>query len=528
MIYKKHVLTFIIILIGVLFFSCRTGTKEDRQNKTKLVDVDSNRLGQNAIITVVSDDSLVLKNIYLSGLHLLSNSSGERYIQTYKKDTTVINILNLERPQTVFFNGIGLDIQYLTHFFISPSDSILLSIKNNDLKAIGNNSAHYNFYPEMDSTNTAYRSIPYENNLKEYKKRIKENYIKRKRAFNSYNKKNNVTDDFKTIMSAKIQHEYWYYLIGLPSDEIKRKNDVIYVRNFDDFLFDEIKRINVEKDGIFEIGEYFDHVAIEDFKKPELLNNQFFRFNLIFFIRRYFLDSDYANYSKSKFLEEKKFIQDNFGEEIETFAIARLLLDYHKNSFGLGKENNELLKQTIDVYYDRFSKDDSYKEKIDELKQSLNNIESELSNDLLQTKLIDIKGDTISLAEVFNKYKNRIKIVDFWASWCLPCIDEIQKSKGIRSALTTDKNLELIYFSIDKNKSAWLKASNKLAKYGMLNNQYLIPNFKSTELNHYLLVKSIPRYVIFNKQNEIVVEDGPRPTDSIRFQQVLNEVRIKK
>ena len=68
----------------------------------------------------------------------------------------------------------------------------------------------------------------------------------------------------------------------------------------------------------------------------------------------------------------------------------------------------------------------------------------------------------------------------------------------------------------------------KYAKYGLLKNQYLIPDFKSTELSYYLKVKSIPRYVIFNERNELVVEDGPRPTDSIRFKQVLKELLLKE
>lgn len=529
MIFKKYIIVCFIILIGELFLSCQTNNKKDQQNETNLSEIDNSRLIQKATIKVISDDSLVLKRIHLLNLHLLPNSSSERYIKTYLKDTTVIDII-LEKPQIVNFNTFGIKTIYITRFLLSPGDNILLNIKDKNLTATGENAAHYNFYPKLDSSNTTYRYIPYKNDLKDYKKRIKANYLKRKQFFDSYIKKNVVTEDFIAIMGAQIRYEYLYNLMGPRSKEIKGEGekDVFYVNNFDNFLFDEVKEINIEKDGIFDFGKYFDQVSLEDFKKPELLKNNFFRVNLIFFIRQYFLDSGYANYSKSKFLEEKKFIQDNFGEEIETYAIARLLLDYHKNSFGLGKENYDLLKQTIEEYYDQFLSDDSYVEKIDELKQSLENFKRELSDELLQTKLIDLKGDTISLNEVFNKSKNKIKVIDFWASWCLPCLDEVQKSQSIRSALAKNSNLELIYFSIDKDKSAWIKTSKKLAKYGMLKNQYLISNFKSSELNHYLKVKSIPRYVIFNKQNEIVVEDAPRPTDSIRFKQVLNEILMKR
>jgi len=530
MILKKNITICFIILLSVFFFSCKMDSKKDQQNQGKLSEISNSPKIQNVRIKVISDDTLFLSRIHLKNIHLLSNSASKRYSITYLKDTTVID-MPLARPQIVYFNTSSGNTQYITRFLISPGDKILLNITDKNFNATGVNAAHYNFYPLIDSINTAYWHIPYKYNLQDYKKRIKANYLKRKKFFSAYVENNPVTDEFKIMMGAQIQHEYLYNLIGPNSKEIKDptgENETFYANNFSNFLAEEVGKTNVEKDGIFDYGEYFDHVSIEDFKKPELLNNHIFRVTLILFIRQYFLDSGYANYSRLKFLEEKKFIQDNFGKEIETYAIARLLLDYHKNSFGLGKENNKLLNETIDAYYSEFVKDDSFKEKIDELKISLSNFKGQLSEELLQTKLINIKGDTLSLVEVFDKSKGKLKIIDFWASWCIPCLDEVEKSQEIRSNLENNKNIDLIYFSIDKDEKAWRATSKKLRKSGMLKNQYLIPNFNTTALHAYLKVKTIPRYVFFNKLNEIVVEDGPRPTDSIRFKAVINEILQKK
>lgn len=525
MIYKKYIITFSIILISGLHFSCQIDSKDNRQNKAEPHKSDSRESNQKAIIKVVSDDAKALKHTAITDFNKMSNT-GAFYSKIIQNDTLTFTIDSIYKPHILRYSGIGNYNSYRAKILVSPGDKVLFKIKNNFLVFIGKNAANYNFYTQLDSTGTDWSKIPYNGDIFEYKKKCKANYLKRQHFLESYVAQNNVSDDFKAFVGAELQQEYLWNLMGPRS--IPSKDGLFFINNLENLIGTIAQDYDVEKDGVFNLEEYFDHIGLQDFNNSEQLNSFYGRYNLISFLRQYFLGSEYTTYSKSKFQEEKKFIQENFIDDVETYAIARLLVDYHKNSFGLVKESNDLLKQTIDTYYERFSKDDSYKEKIDELKQSLNNIDSKLSDELLQTKLIDFKGDTISLNEVFNKSKNKIKVIDFWASWCLPCIDEVQKSQNIRNTLVKNDNLDLIYFSIDKDKSSWIKSSKKMAKYGMLKNQYLIPNFKSTELNQFLRVKSIPRYVIFNKQNEIVVEDGPRPTDSIRFKGVLNEVLMKR
>jgi thiol-disulfide isomerase/thioredoxin len=62
-------------------------------------------------------------------------------------------------------------------------------------------------------------------------------------------------------------------------------------------------------------------------------------------------------------------------------------------------------------------------------------------------------GGVLSLHET----KAKVKVVDFWASWCLPCRQEnvnlIKIYKRYRP-----KGLEIISVSIDDNKQAWLSA----------------------------------------------------------------------
>lgn len=62
-------------------------------------------------------------------------------------------------------------------------------------------------------------------------------------------------------------------------------------------------------------------------------------------------------------------------------------------------------------------------------------------------------GKTISLYGV----KAKVKILDFWASWCGPCRAENPNMRNIYKNFH-DKGLEILSISLDSDKEAWIKA----------------------------------------------------------------------
>lgn len=67
-----------------------------------------------------------------------------------------------------------------------------------------------------------------------------------------------------------------------------------------------------------------------------------------------------------------------------------------------------------------------------------------------------VKGKKTSL----NAYKGKVLVLDFWASWCGPCRQEIPNMKKFYEEFK-GKGVEFLSVSIDAKKDAWAKAMNE-------------------------------------------------------------------
>lgn len=70
--------------------------------------------------------------------------------------------------------------------------------------------------------------------------------------------------------------------------------------------------------------------------------------------------------------------------------------------------------------------------------------------------LTDVDGNEVRMSEV----KGRLKILDFWASWCGPCRLNNPELKKLYEAYH-DKGLEIVGISLDEKEDAWRAAIKK-------------------------------------------------------------------
>jgi len=115
-----------------------------------------------------------------------------------------------------------------------------------------------------------------------------------------------------------------------------------------------------------------------------------------------------------------------------------------------------------------------------------------------------------SLDQIIEENKGKVIYIDFWASWCKPCREELPKSLKLHKKYK-DK-VVFVYLSIDLEEEVWKKASIKESIADQKYNLITIGFKKSLALKG-MKLQSIPRYMIFDKEGKLVNNDAPRPSD---------------
>lgn len=70
----------------------------------------------------------------------------------------------------------------------------------------------------------------------------------------------------------------------------------------------------------------------------------------------------------------------------------------------------------------------------------------EMGKPLPEFALPDLKGQTIRLSD----FRGKVVVLNFWASWCPPCIAEMPSLERLHRALA-DKGLQVLAISVDDN-----------------------------------------------------------------------------
>ena len=112
--------------------------------------------------------------------------------------------------------------------------------------------------------------------------------------------------------------------------------------------------------------------------------------------------------------------------------------------------------------------------------------------------LKDINGDTVSLKD----FRGKVVLLDFWATWCGPCIHELPGLKALYEKHKDNPDFVLISISSDVN-------DDTVAKFVANNEMPWIHIREISELQAKFNVIGIPHYTVIDK-NGLIREDNLR------------------
>ena len=153
------------------------------------------------------------------------------------------------------------------------------------------------------------------------------------------------------------------------------------------------------------------------------------------------------------------------------------------------------------------------KVKITDSKQKIKVFDSETNEEIdlaaatgINSKFVDLglpgpQGQTVWVGDYVGQ--NKLVLIDFWASWCGPCIRELPNVVKAYERFH-DKGLEIVGVSLDKDKASWLAAIEQTGqKWPQMSD---LKGWDCAGAQIYG-IQSIPANVLIDSHGKIVARD---------------------
>lgn len=449
----KANLFFILLLISSMIFSQNSG-------KIQLVGTieDADIQGISVIHISNSFDDSEFNNFYLKAI--------------IPKNGRYIEVLESDRPRESLLFTLN---NFARSVFMTPGDSVSYKVKKDEENRVtfefsGNNAAHYN-YSFVKSRTITKRPEYYKKggNILLYKEAIKQYRDEHLKFLENYRLRHPVSDEFYDYARASINNGYVYRLY-LPVENKQILEKDIPKGYFDEGLSVANTMADLYVPALWSMGMYnFTGDIYKDFDKAhEYILNRF--------------EGEERAYLMSAFIGKLAFRGDpSYKDE---------LLDAIEKMPSL--TTDEVCLNYVEKANDYYTL-----------------MERPIPEEVLSNTFLTEYGShtRLSLKEVLRKYEGKAVYIDFWASWCAPCIKDIKESTRAKAFLK-ERDVVYLYIGHKDEPEKWAEASEK---YGITENQYLEENASESPLTEYLKIVSIPRYILLDKDHKVASVKAPRP-----------------
>ncbi|MGG8495702.1 TlpA family protein disulfide reductase [Tenacibaculum sp. TC6] len=117
----------------------------------------------------------------------------------------------------------------------------------------------------------------------------------------------------------------------------------------------------------------------------------------------------------------------------------------------------------------------------------------------LQEKLVTIDRDSILFSDIVSNHKGKNTIIQLYASYCPFSQASFKEVKQLQQS---NSEINFVFLSVDHSYHDWKRALESLEVKG---EHFYIPKKGKGELGKFLKLKTIPRFLLIDKQGNIKV-----------------------
>lgn len=253
------------------------------------------------------------------------------------------------------------------------------------------------------------------------------------------------------------------------------------------------------------------------------------------------IDADYYRYLSRRFFPENRYTAQ---EVIKSDSLLRYVSNYYEAINYLGVDNmdpvpafDRMARDTVAIPLARkgilkrilnkilideggwkhYSKElkTRYINKYTEITGDSTVVQQVLKNDISIASLKSVlplesvDGERTGLEKLLERYRGKVVYVDFWASWCGPCVGQFPAARELHKRMA-GREVVYIFISSDTSRKSWQDAVRKHSD--LLAGSYRILDFDA-DFPKEIRLERIPRYLIYGRDGKLVDLDAPRPTD---------------
>ncbi len=453
----------LLIIALVLMFSCA-----QPEDKTFISGTIENPLTDNFEIIYSKD--------FISGKHETHN------IELDENDSFSLE-LNITKPTPAY---LIIENEDLIMIFLEPGSDLRIFAYGHDVKGTIS-------FSGKNADNNTFMAEYYQNLEDKYKQQQVFEKIRRlnaedfnefagnmlntkRKMFDKHSDGKNLSDKFRHYFKTDIKFDYYNKLINYPSYH---------------------KMLNQLEEEPQLTDDYYAFIE----NALDLLSDD----NLTSANYRMFLNSYIEHYNKQNpdiFPEEKSLREKihYLAEELfegKTLEYVRAYYIFQEFNFGEFDRAERL--------YGLYLEEQPHEEFINILASAYELAKSLLpGNAAPGFELTDINGNKVSLED----FRGKIVYLDFWATWCGPCMREVPYAKELKKRFKDEKDLVFLYISVDDDQEAWRKGVEKNEIEGI----HLNVEGRNHEVVRKYNVRSIPSYFIIDRNGLIFDNNAKRPS----------------